>query len=274
MKSKGLKAGMGTISRVLGRSRQSYYKLKKLIQRRASYEREILDHVGQFRHRQPRVGVRKLHLHLSAHGIVIGRDRLFDLLRRKGLLVRPKRRYIRTTNSNHWFKKYRNLIKGREISGSGEVIVGDITYLETGEGFCYLSLLTDVYSHKIVGYHLSQGLSVEGSLKALEMALRGIKNPSGMIHHSDRGIQYCCRAYTDRLRKARVRISMTEENHVYENALAERVNGILKNEFLLGECLSSYSIARKMVKEVINIYNNERLHMSINYMTPAQKFAA
>jgi len=265
---------MGKVSGILGRSRQSYYKHRKLMQRRGSYERVILDHVGQFRRRQPRVGVRKLHLHLLEHGVVIGRDRLFDLLRSKGLLVKPKRRYVRTTNSNHWFKKYRNLIRDGEIKGTGEVIVGDITYLETREGFCYLSLLTDVYSHKIVGYHLSKSLSVEGSLKALEMALRGIKDHSGMIHHSDRGIQYCCKAYTDRLRKAGVSISMTEENHVYENALAERVNGILKGEFLLGECLPSYKMACKMVKEVINIYNNERLHMSINYMTPAQKFAA
>ena len=265
---------MGKVSGVLGRSRQSYYKHRKLMQRRRSYEKVILDHVGRFRRRQPRVGVRKLYLHLSAHGVIIGRDRLFDLLRRQGLLVRPRRRYIRTTNSNHWFKKYRNLMKDREITAPGEVMVGDITYLETGEGFCYLSLLTDVYSHKIVGYHLSQSLSVEGSLKALEMALRGIKDPGGMIHHSDRGIQYCCKAYTNRLKKAGVRISMTEENHVYENALAERINGILKNEFLLGERLPSYSMAQKMVQEVIEIYNNERLHMSINYMTPAQKFAA
>lgn len=265
---------MEKVSGVLGRSRQSYYKHRKLVQRRRSYEKVILDHVGRYRRRQPRVGVRKLYLHLSAQGVFIGRDRLFALLRRKGLLVRPKRRYVRTTNSNHWFKKYQNLIKDREITGSGEVIVGDITYLQTQEGFCYLSLLTDVYSHKIVGYHLSRSLSVEGSLKALEMALRGIKEPCGMIHHSDRGIQYCCRAYTDKLREAGVRISMTEENHVYENAIAERINGILKNEFLLGERLLSYSMARKMVKEVIDIYNNERLHMSIDYMTPAQKFAA
>lgn len=265
---------MEKVSRVLGRSRQSYYKHRKLVQRRTSYESKILEHVGQFRRRQPRVGVRKLHLHLLEEGVVIGRDRLFELLRRKGLLVRPRRRYVRTTNSNHWFRKYENLIKDREITGSGEVIVGDITYLETREGFCYLSLLTDVYSHKIVGYHLSKSLSVEGSLRALEMALKKIKDPCGMIHHSDRGIQYCCKAYTSRLREKGVSISMTEENHVYENALAERVNGILKNEFLLGECLPSYTLAKKIVKEAIDIYNNERLHMAINYMTPAQKFAA
>ena len=270
----GLKGNMEKVAGVVGKSRQSYYKHRKLVQRRGSYEKLILSHVGQLRRRQPRVGVKKLHRHLLQRGVVIGRDRLFDLLRGKGLLVKPRRRYVRTTYSNHWFRKYKNLIKEREVSGPREVIVGDITYLETREGFCYLSLLTDVYSHKIVGYHLSRSLSVEGSLKALGMALRGIKDRSGMIHHSDRGIQYCCKAYTDRLRKAEVSISMTEENHVYENALAERVNGILKNEFLLGECLPSYSMACKMVKEAVNIYNNERLHMSIDYMTPAQKYAA
>jgi transposase InsO family protein len=270
----GLKGNMEKVSAVLGKSRQSYYKHRQLVHRRRSYEKVILNHVRQRRHRQPRVGVRKLHLHLLEQGVYIGRDRLFDLLRHKGLLVKPRRRYVRTTNSNHWFRKYGNLIRDREVSGPGKVMVGDITYLETREGFCYLSLLTDVYSRKIVGYHLSRSLSVEGSLKALDMALREFKDHSGMIHHSDRGIQYCCNAYTDRLRKARVSISMTEENHVYENAMAERVNGILKNEFLLGECLPSYVMACKMVKEAVNIYNNERLHMSIDYMTPAQKFAA
>jgi transposase InsO family protein len=270
----GLKGSMEKVSSVLGKSRQSYYKHRKLMQRRRHYEKVILSHVRQYRRGQPRVGVRKLHLHLMKHGVYIGRDRLFDLLRRKGLLVKPRRRYVRTTYSNHWYRKYSNLIRDLEASRPGEVIVGDITYLETREGFCYLSLLTDVYSRKIVGYGLSRSLSVEGSLKALDMALRGIRDHKGMIHHSDRGIQYCCKAYTKRLGKAGVRISMTEENHVYENALAERVNGILKNEFLLGECLPSYSMAQKMVKEAIEIYNNERLHMSINYMTPAQKFAA
>lgn len=265
---------MEKVTGVLGKSRQSYYKHRQLFHRRYSHERVVLDHVRQLRGRQPRVGVKKLHRHLLARGVIIGRDRLFALLRGKGLLVKPRRRYVRTTYSNHWFRKYKNLIRDREVTVAGEVMVGDITYLETREGFCYLSLLTDMYSHKIVGYHLSRSLSVEGSLKALEMALRGIKDHSGIIHHSDRGIQYCCRAYTNRLQKAKVIISMTEENHVYENALAERINGILKNEFLLGECLPSFSMACKMVKEGIHIYNNERLHMSIDYMTPAHKFAA
>lgn len=265
---------MEKVSSILGKSRQSYYKQRKIAQRRRNDEKVILDHVGRRRCGQPRVGVRKLHLHLNEQGVYIGRDRLFDLLRRKGLLVKPRRRYVRTTHSNHWFRKYSNLIRDLEASRPGEVVVGDITYLETREGFCYLSLLTDVYSRKIVGYGLSRSLSVEGTLKALNMALRGIKGHKGMIHHSDRGIQYCCHTYTNRLRKAGVRISMTEENHVYENAMAERVNGILKNEFLLGECLPSYAMAGMMVKEAVNIYNNERLHMSIDYMTPAQKFAA
>ena len=269
-----LKYSIERVSRMLGKSRQGYYKRKRLEQRRRSKENEILRHVHELRSRQPRVGVKKLHRHLLTRGVKIGRDRLFCLLRRKKLLVKPKCRYVRTTNSHHWFKKYKNLVKNKQINCPGQVMVGDITYLETLEGFCYLSLLTDVYSHKIVGYSLSHSLSVEGSLKALKMALGQIKDPSSLIHHSDRGIQYCCKAYTDKLKDNKVQISMTEENHVYENALAERVNGILKNEFLLGECLPSYSIASKMVEESVDIYNNERLHMSIAYATPTQKFAA
>lgn len=259
---------------MLNKSRQGYYKRKKLEQRRRSKEKEILRHVHEIRSKQPRVGVKKLHRHLRARGVKIGRDRLFSLLRRKNLLVKPKRRYVRTTQSNHWFKKYNNLIKGKQINGPGQVIVGDITYLETREGFCYLFLLTDVWSRKILGYSVSKSLSVEGSLLALDMALGEIKDPSRLIHHSDRGIQYCCRAYTDKLKDKKIHISMTEENHVYENALAERVNGILKTEFMLEECLQSYSIACKLVKEAVNTYNNMRLHMSLDYMTPTQKFAA
>jgi transposase InsO family protein len=274
MKHLQIKGSMEKLSAVLGKTRQGYYKHQQVVHRREKIERMILDHVRDYRCRQPRVGTRKLHHYLLRKGVDIGRDRLFDLLRPRDLLVKPRRRYVRTTHSNHWYRTYRNLIKERTVQRPGEVVVGDITYLETREGFCYLSLLTDVYSRKIVGYHLSESLAVEGSLKALEMALKSIKNTNGLIHHSDRGVQYCCKAYTDRLTEAKARISMTEESHVYENAMAERVNGILKTEFLLGECLPCFSIAQKMVKEVIDIYNNERVHMSIDYMTPAEKFTA
>lgn len=269
-----VKASMDQLAAVVGKTRQGYYKHRKLAYSRRCHAEVVLEHVRNIRTRQPRVGGKKLHRHLMAEEVVIGRDRLFDLLRSRGLLIRPRRRYVQTTDSKHWFKKYTNLIKDRENIGPGEVIVGDITYLKCRDGFCYLSLLTDVGSHKILGYHVSKSLSSEGCLETLKMALRQIKDPAGMIHHTDRGLQYCSEDYTKKLKKHHINISMTEENHVYENALAERVNGILKDEFLLGECLPSFEIARKMVKQAVEIYNNERLHMSINYMIPAQKFAA
>jgi transposase InsO family protein len=206
--------------------------------------------------------------------IAIGRDRLFRVLRRRGLLVRKKKRYVRTTQSAHRFKVYKNLIWQEKAERAERVYVADITYIDTIEGYCYLSLITDQYSRKIVGHALSKSLSIEGSVEALEMALRGTKNPKGLIHHSDRGIQYCSKGYTDLLKKRGVRISMTEENHVYENALAERVNGILKEELLLGEKLISYNVAKELVAESVKIYNEERLHMSLEYLTPAQKHAA
>lgn len=230
--------------------------------------------VQRIRKRQPRVGGRKLQKMLRNQEVVIGRDRLFSMLRGKGLLVRRKRNYVRTTQSSHRFKVYKNLIWDEKAARSEGVYVADITYIDTLEGYCYLSLITDQYSRKIVGYALSKSLSIEGSVEALQMALRGTKSPKLLIHHSDRGIQYCSKGYTNLLKKKGVGISMTEENHVYENALAERVNGILKGELQLGEKLLSYSVAEKLVDEAVKIYNEERLHMSLGYVTPAQKHAA
>jgi transposase InsO family protein len=211
---------------------------------------------------------------LRNEAVVVGRDRLFRVLRERGLLVRRKKKYIRTTQSAHQFKVYKNLIWYEKPTRAEEVFVADITYIDTLEGYSYLSLITDQYSRKIVGYALSKRLSIEGSITALKMALRGRKVPKKLIHHSDRGIQYCSKGYTDLLKKKGVQISMTEENHVYENALAERVNGILKDELQLGEKLLSYYAAKKLVDEAVKIYNEERLHISLGYITPAQKHAA
>ncbi len=202
---------------------------------------------------------------------IVGRDKLFDLLRERDLLIKREKRYVTTTQSYHRFKTYKNLIKDNPPQQSNNVLVSDITYIRTLNNFCYLSLITDLYSRKIVGYSLSKNLTVEGSLNALKMALKQVKDPSELIHHSDRGVQYCCKDYVDFLKSKSAKISMTEKDHVYENAHAERVNGILKDEFMLGETLVSYDIANKMVKESVDIYNNERLHMSIDYMTPTQK---
>jgi len=261
---------------VHGISRQSYYQWKKR-EMKENYEEEIvLQLVHEKRKRQTKVGGKKLYkmLKLTFEGLRfrIGRDRLFNILRNNGLLVERKRRYIRTTNSNHRFWVYGNLIKEVIVEHSNQVIVGDITYIQTEEGFVYLSLLTDVYSRKIIGYDVSESLSIEGSLRALKMALGGVTKKEGMIHHSDRGIQYCSNDYTKLLHKNRIKISMAEKGNPYENAIAERVNGILKIEFLLEQRFRTKQEARASVKEAIKIYNEERLHMSLGYITPVEKY--
>ena len=238
----------------------------------------MLSEVLAIRKRQPMLGGRKLLIMLKPIfkelNIEIGRDRFFNLLRKNNLLVQKRKKYVRTTQSYHRFKIYRNLIKSIKIDCPNQVYVADITYLRTLEGFCYLALITDAYSRKIVGYDVSQSLNIDGSIRTLKMALKGVKKPNELIHHSDRGIQYCSHDYVNILKDKNVKISMTEENHVYENALAERVNGILKTEFMLGETLSSFEIAKELVRESIKIYNEERPHMSINYLTPQHKHAA
>lgn len=237
-----------------------------------------MNEVKKIRKRQPKVGTRKLqrmvNKRLKPDGIEIGRDRLFALLRANNLLIRRRRRGKRTTHSQHRFSTYDNLVRDLAITRPNQVYVADITYVDTLAGFCYLALVTDAYSRKIVGYHLGRTLTVEVSLWALKMALAQLQGPIKLIHHSDRGVQYCSAAYVSELKKYGIQISMTEENHVYENALAERVNGILKNEFLLGERLKSYAVAKELVKDAIQIYNEERLHTSLNFQTPAMKHAA
>ena len=261
-----------------GYTRQAYYQKKKRHITVQMKEQLLLRQVRQIRHKQPRIGGRKLYRELKTFmisiGLHLGRDRFFDLLRAYDLLIERRRKYVYTTDSRHHLRIYRNLIKDIQLSAPNQVYVADITYIRTLQGFCYLSLLTDAYSRKIVGYNLSRSLSIEGSLAALKMALRQSDDLTGLIHHSDRGVQYCSYDYTRLLKNNNISISMTEQNHVYENALAERVNGILKDEFLLGETLQSYHLAQKMVKQAVNIYNYERPHMSINFDKPAQRHAA
>lgn len=189
-------------------------------------------------------------------------------------MIPRKKNYRRTTDSGHGFRVYRNLVKAKELTEPNQVLVSDITYIHTLDGYCYLSLLMDLYSRKILGYHLSRSLSVEGSLQALRMAIRGLKTPKGVIHHSDRGVQYCSKMYTETLKKHQMLISMTEKDHVYENANAERLNGILKSELMLGGTLPSASIVKRLVSDAIDLYNNKRLHTALNYRTPSEVHAA
>ena len=200
----------------------------------------------------------------------IGRDKFFDILRRRGLLVKRKKRYARTTDSNHHFRKHKNKLKDILLTGPNQAYVSDITYLRTRQGFVYLFLQTDAYSRLITGWDLSGSLGIEGAIRALKMTIRQSPQTAGVIHHSDRGIQYCSKEYIKLLKGAEMEISMTEENHCYENAIAERVNGILKEEFLLYQEFADKQSALKAVQEAIKSYNERRPHWSLALCTPRQ----
>lgn len=235
---------------------------------------EILRLVRDVRRYQPKIGGKKLYNLLKADlnrlNRPIGRDKFFDVLREYDLLVKRKRKYVKTTDSWHHFHKYKNKLKEKLLTGANQAYVCDITYLRTRKGFVYLFLQTDAYSRMITGWYLSESLSIEGAIKALEMTLKQYPNPVGVVHHSDRGIQYCSKEYVRLLEKHEIVISMTEENHCYENALAERVNGILKDEFLLDmEFADKYS-ALQAVREAIASYNTRRPHWSLRLRTPAE----
>lgn len=234
----------------------------------------ILKQAKAIRLEHKRMGAEKM-LHLLSellqeHGIKYGRDKFYNLLGEHGLLVKHRRSGTRTTNSNHFYRKYPNLVRDMELTSSGRLWVSDITYIRTILGFTYLSLITDAYSKKIIGWSLWPDLSSEGALNALKMAIdvEGVKQ--GLIHHSDRGIQYCCNDYVQYLNGSHIEISMTENGDPYENAIAERVNGILKNEYDLDATFNHYQDAHEAVKTAVYKYNNKRPHASCDYMFPAQ----
>jgi len=263
---------------MLSISRQGYYKQRDQNRVTRLQEEMILDLVKEIRHKLPRVGCRKLYYLLQQElhqlPIKIGRDKLFDILRRNRLLVHPRRRYTVTTQSHHRFHVYRNLLEGKIVDRVDSVYVADITYMRLTGEFCYLFLLTDLYSRKIVGYHLSKSLSVEGAVKALTMALSIEVRTNKLIHHSDRGIQYCCTEYVKILQLNKIEISMGQSGNPYDNAVAERVNGILKTEFYLDAIFNNYEDAKRSVDEAVDLYNNMRPHLSIGLLTPSRKYAA
>lgn len=233
----------------------------------------ITDAVKHIREEQPYTGTRKLLVLLQPvlekHHIKMGRDGLFDLLREFGLLVKRKRYRHYTTDSKHPFYKYPNQIKDMTVNRSNQLWVSDITYIETASRFNYLFLITDAWSKKIVGYNLSADYSVRGAVSALKMAYSNNKISAGLIHHSDRGKQYCSKAYTLLLKKKKAVISMTENSDPYENAIAERVNGILKTELLKAK-YDNEDIAQKAIQKAVMIYNTKRPHLSIGLLTPQQ----
>ncbi len=256
-------------------TRQAYYKQLKSEQDRHDKHAQVIELVREKRLRQPRIGTRKLqHLlqtPMRERGIKLGRDRLFALLKAKRLLVPCKRAYHKTTHSHHRFHKHPNLIKaepGQVIASRPEQVwVADITYIPTKEKFVYLSLVTDAHSRKIVGHHVHASLQTEEVSCAFKAALKSRKSQLPLVHHSDRGIQYCSSYYQQIHQKHNVTCSMTDGYDCYQNALAERINGILKNEFLLSTP-GNLEEARQMIRQSIDIYNNERPHLALQYKTP------
>jgi len=261
--------------RYYGISRQAYYKQIHVEQVQKEQEVVVVALVQEKRRRQPRIGTRKLHYLLSSsfreRRIKLGRDGLFNVLRSARLLVAPKRAYHKTTDSHHRFHKHPNLLKDGPqkviADRPEEVWVADITYIPTQERFAYLSLVTDVYSRKIMGYHVHGSLQTEEVSMAFKMALKGRKTRAKLIHHSDRGIQYCSSYYQEIHKKNEIACSMTDGYDCYQNALAERVNGIIKNEFLL-QTPKNLKEAAQMIKESVHIYNHERPHLALKYKTP------
>jgi transposase InsO family protein len=273
---KSVKASITEICLCFGLTRDAYYKFFKRRKNRESVSIKVLKLVKEERKDQPRVGVKKLYEALYPlfvlEGLKVGRDKLFDILREQDMLVKRKKASCKTTDSYHRFHKYNNLVKEMEVTAPNQVWVSDITYIRTINGFCYLALITDMYSRKIVGYDISDSLELSGCLRALKLALKTARPAAGLVHHSDRGIQYCSNLYVNELKKRRIKISMTEEKHCYENALAERVNGILKDEFYLDQCFFSTKHACMATKSAIEIYNSKRLHLSLGYKTPNMVF--
>jgi putative transposase len=267
--------GIGRLCKLFGKSRQAYYKRNDFNEERQYAEMIALELVAGIRRELPGTGIHKLHWlmrqPLKSHGIKMGRDKLNALLRRHELLIKRRKVFPKTTNSMHWLKKYPNLLKELVVSRSEEVWVSDITYICVGSDFNYLFLITDSYSHKIVGHCLHSLLTNDGALVALDMALKSrTKLLPGMIHHSDRGVQYCSFDYVRSLAEHQIGVSMTENGDPYENAMAERINGILKHEFGLNKLFKNHYEASSAVERSIYAYNERRPHMSCNYLTPCQ----
>ena len=261
------------LCRLLGVTRQAYYQHFWDVSDVTVEHQLVLDQVNKIRQIHPVIGGRKLYYLLQhfllEHQIKIGRDALFDLLAGHKLLVRKRRRRISTTQSHHWLKKYPNLIKEWHSEKPNQLWVADITYVPLSSGFLYLSLITDAYSHKIMGYAIADNLEAVHTTKALEMALNNLSEiPDGLIHHSDRGIQYCSFGYVNLLKEKNIQISMTENGDPLENSLAERINGILKEEYLRHYPLTDLAQVTELLTDVIDRYNRLRPHQSINLTTP------
>lgn len=266
------------ICRLFGKSRQGWYDLQQHRGHKQMKKELILDKVREIRSEFPKMGSVKLRVmvkkELEDHHLAIGRDTFLQLLRDHDLLIKKRRSPIRTTNSIHHFKKWPDLVNRCPAAMAEEIWVSDITYLRVKSGFVYLALVTDAYSRKIVGYNLSRNLKAEGCIKALKMAFNSRAYPNRpLIHHSDRGIQYCCDAYVQLLERYQIRISMTQSGSPYDNAIAERINGILKMECGLEQTFMSFQAAEQKVLEAVTKYNLRRPHFSCELKTPQYRHA-
>lgn len=274
MKQDFPRVGIAVLCRLFGKTRHAYY--DSIWRKENSLVKEdiILQEVVTIRKDLPRLGTRKLHYVLQAklvsHQISFGRDYLFDLLSEHKLLIRQRKRKAITTDSRHWMRKYSNLVKGLVVTRPEQVWVSDITYIRLTNQWGYLSLITDAYSRKIMGFSFRQDLSAEGCIDALKMALSQRMYNEIIIHHSDRGSQYCSHNYVDVLLKNNIAISMTENGDPYENALAERVNGIIKTEFNLYSSSLGFEQTTNQINKSIKAYNELRPHASCDYLTPDQ----
>lgn len=273
---KAIKVSISEICSVFDLTRDAFYKYQKRCSQKKIIVSKVLELVKHERIDLPRGGTIKIYKAIKPAlcdlKIKLGRDALFDILRDHNMLIFKKKASCKTTDSYHHFHKYNNLLKDMDVTKPNQVWVSDITYIRTVKGFCYLALITDLYSRKIIGYDISDTLELTGCLRALKMALWQARPAGGLVHHSDRGVQYCSHQYVEELKKKNILISMTEENHCYENAVAERVNGILKDEFYLDQCFFSLDHACKAAKNAIEIYNSKRLHLSLGYKTPNSVF--
>jgi putative transposase len=256
--------------RHLGISKQAYYKVRKNRDEQKEKEESVIKKVLSVRQEQPRIGTRKLHF-LLRDDLGVGRDKLYGILRKEQMLITKRKKYVKTTNSKHWMRTYADSSKQVELKEPEQLWVSDITYLSTQEEPIYLHLVSDAYSKQIMGHTVSRDLKAESTVKALQMALnRRIYLNRDLLHHSDRGLQYCSKLYIDELRTNNCRISMTQDGSPYDNAVAERINGILKDEFYCDEKFDSFEQVKKHVEQSIMIYNNKRPHLSCSMLTPKQ----
>lgn len=229
--------------------------------------------VDKERKLMPRLGTRKIYHRikpqLDAAGLKVGRDKLFEWMRLYGLMIQPRKRYVQTTMSKHWMRKYPNIMKDAVIERPEQVWVSDITYIKTEEGNCYLNMITDAFSRKIVGYALDDNMEASNMVKALKMALKNRKDKqSEIIHHSDRGSQYCSQDYVEVAVNNGIKISMTENGDPYENALAERMNRTIKEEFGLDRIIKTKAQVSQVVEESVELYNHYRPHLALKMKTP------